>query len=475
MKSIVKISLFLISTLSLGQTNLIDTSTWTVGNGTVTGFWKNGTDAENVRELGTDPLGNTSVLWKAVPDSGYDADGGWNSPYMAADHTKTYRFTVWLKKTNSNDGVTYFGPYAYDASNNSNTRLLDGTVNGNVYFFAGDLPQLDTWYLLVGFLHESGHTSLVSIGGIYDQSGVKVQDLMDFKFSSTSTQMRHRAYLFIDTNTSDRQFFWNPTLYEVNGQEPTVQDLLGLGGGSDTQAPTAPTLSSTGQTDSTADLSWSGATDNTAVTGYKVYKDGSLETTLGNVATHQVTGLTADTAYSFTVTALDAAGNESPVSNAVSVTTDSAGGGSGGSTVWNEANSVASYTGHVAVGTASVPVGYQMAVDGKLITEEVKVQLSGNWPDYVFAHGYSLPSLEEVAQHIEEKGHLINIPSAAEVAVNGIELGDMNRLLLEKIEELTLYILQQEQNRKLMCQELKALQMEIDGIRAKTQENKQKP
>lgn len=214
-------------------------------------------------------------------------------------------------------------------------------------------------------------------------------------------------------------------------------------GGPDTQSPISPNLSSTGQTDTTADLSWSSATDNIGVTGYKIFKDGIVETTLANVSTYQVIGLTASTAYSFTVSALDAAGNESPVSNAVSITTDaSSGGGGGGSSVWTEANSVASYSGDVAVGTASVPTGYKMAIDGKLITEEVKVQLSGNWPDYVFKEDYALPTLEEIQKYIKEKGHLPNIPSAEEVKDHGMELGEMNRLLLEKIEELTLYILQ---------------------------------
>ena len=214
---------------------------------------------------------------------------------------------------------------------------------------------------------------------------------------------------------------------------------------SDTQAPTAPTLSITANTDTTADLIWSGATDDTGVTGYKVFKGGVLEATLGNVNAYQVTGLTAGTTYGFTATALDAEGNESGASNAISVTTDSSGGGSGGGTIWNEANSVASYSGKVQVGDITVPSGYRMAVDGKLITEEVKVQLSGNWPDYVFDEDYDLPTLEEVQKHIDEKGHLPNMPSGKEVEAHGVELGKMNKLLLEKIEELTLYILKQEE------------------------------
>ncbi len=99
-------------------------------------------------------------------------------------------------------------------------------------------------------------------------------------------------------------------------------------------------------------------------------------------------------------------------------------------------------TGNVGIGTAD-PGTYRLAVNGNIHAKEVKVDMTG-WADYVFADGYRLPSLEEVKKHIEEKGHLINVPSAKEVEANGIGLGEMDRLLLEKIEELTLYIIQQE-------------------------------
>lgn len=215
----------------------------------------------------------------------------------------------------------------------------------------------------------------------------------------------------------------------------------------DTQVPTAPSLTSGSNTDTTVDLSWSGATDNIGVTGYNVYKDGVLEASPGNVITYQVTGLTASTAYNFTVTALDAAGNESTSSNQVPVTTSAASGGGGSSSVWSENSGVASYNGGVAIGTTSVPTGYTLAVEGKIRTREVRVD-QDTWPDYVFAEGYTLPTLEEIQKYIHEKGHLPNIPSAKEVEANGVELGEMNKLLLEKIEELTLYILQQDERIK---------------------------
>lgn len=101
--------------------------------------------------------------------------------------------------------------------------------------------------------------------------------------------------------------------------------------------------------------------------------------------------------------------------------------------------------GQVGIGALNIPAGYKLAVDGKVICEELKVQLSENWPDYVFADDYDLPTLKEVAASIEKQGHLPDMPSAAFIeAEGGIELGEMQRKMMEKIEELTLYILEQE-------------------------------
>jgi chitodextrinase len=91
----------------------------------------------------------------------------------------------------------------------------------------------------------------------------------------------------------------------------------------DTTAPTAPTLSASGTTSSSTNLSWTGATDNVAVTSYDVYQNGTFRASTAST-TFAATGLTAATAYTFSVIAKDAAGNASPASNTVNVTTLSA-------------------------------------------------------------------------------------------------------------------------------------------------------
>jgi len=85
---------------------------------------------------------------------------------------------------------------------------------------------------------------------------------------------------------------------------------------------------------------------------------------------------------------------------------------------------------------------YKLTVNGKIICEELKVELYNNWPDYVFASEYDLTPLHELKVFIRENRHLPNIPKADEVAKEGIEVGEMNRKLLEKVEELTLYVIQ---------------------------------
>jgi len=430
--------------MMLAQTNLLDTSTWTLGTDYLTDFPRYGSAAKNVRELDYGPHSSTEqvIIWKGLPDTTSSNDGGWLTPYFPIDSSRKYRFTVWLRKINSNDGKTYFGFNALDDSENHASLNLDGTSTSNPYFGSSNVsfPSFNEWYLFVAYVYPYTHTSTTNEGGIYSTNGIKVADyIRGFKFASTATQIRHRSFL-IDDNNSDELHFYAPTIYEVNGQEPTIQELLDGPNVTDTQSPTAPILSSTGQTETTADLSWSGSTDDTGVTGYKIYRDGSLEATLGNVNSYQITGLTPGTTYSLTAKALDASGNESIESNQVTVVTDPGSGGGSTGSVWTESGGVASYTGNVAIGTSSVPSGYVLAVDGHIRVREIRVD-QDVWPDYVFSDDYELLSLEEIRKHIKEKGHLPNIPSAEEVRKNGMELGKMDRLLLENIEELTLHII----------------------------------
>jgi hypothetical protein len=94
--------------------------------------------------------------------------------------------------------------------------------------------------------------------------------------------------------------------------------------------------------------------------------------------------------------------------------------------------------GNIGIGTRSPDA--KLAVNGIIHAKEIKVNLT-NWPDYVFNSNYKLPKLSDIKNYIRLNQHLPGVPSEQDVAKNGIQLGEMNKLLVKKIEELTLYVI----------------------------------
>ena len=97
--------------------------------------------------------------------------------------------------------------------------------------------------------------------------------------------------------------------------------------------------------------------------------------------------------------------------------------------------------GAIMIGTAQKATGYKVNVSGKVIAEEVRVQLRAAWPDYVFEDNYKKLSLHELEKYVAVNKHLPNIPSAADIEKDGQQLGEVQRKMLEKIEELSWYII----------------------------------
>lgn len=123
-------------------------------------------------------------------------------------------------------------------------------------------------------------------------------------------------------------------------------------------------------------------------------------------------------------------------------------------TTWTEKMSLdQDGTLRINIGRSASCGGCKLAVNGVVKATEVNVAAVSNWPDYVFSEGYQLRSIEEVESFVEENGHLPGMPSAASVSKTGVSLGDMNAKLLEKIEELTLYMIDlKKENKKLQLQ-----------------------
>jgi hypothetical protein len=130
----------------------------------------------------------------------------------------------------------------------------------------------------------------------------------------------------------------------------------------------------------------------------------------------------------------------------------------------NTNNPTAQFTvnGNVLIGDAltNLPAGYKLYVETGILTEKVRVAVknSTNWADFVFDKSYRLMPLGEIESYITSNKHLPEIPSAEDVVKNGSDLGEMDVKLLQKVEELTLYLI--EQNKKL-----EQLQAELDELK----------
>jgi len=115
--------------------------------------------------------------------------------------------------------------------------------------------------------------------------------------------------------------------------------------------------------------------------------------------------------------------------------------------------------GNVGIGTSNPDE--RLTVDGTIHAEEVRVDLNIPGPDYVFEEDYDLMSLESIQQYIKENKHLPEVPSASEMEEKGIEVSDMSMLLLKKIEELTLHMIQIKEENKQYREAIQSLKDEL--------------
>jgi hypothetical protein len=142
---------------------------------------------------------------------------------------------------------------------------------------------------------------------------------------------------------------------------------------------------------------------------------------------------------------------------------------SGGTTNWAAYFAGDAYiSSDLRIATTTQATGYALSVNGKVACEEVLVEDLVNWPDYVFADDYKLMSLDELEKSIKENNHLPGLPSAAEIEENGLQLGDMQKRLMEKVEELTLYTIEQGKVITSQGNVITELQQKLDNLEKET-------
>ncbi|NQX41315.1 hypothetical protein HQN84_20865 [Pedobacter steynii] len=122
---------------------------------------------------------------------------------------------------------------------------------------------------------------------------------------------------------------------------------------------------------------------------------------------------------------------------------------------------VSNEQGFYGIGTASPTE--MLSVKGKIRAQEIKVEM-GNWPDYVFKKDYPLMTLTELDSFIKLNSHLPNMPAAKEVEKNGVDLGEMNRKLLQKIEELTLHLIEKDKQIQKLEKRMSKLEEKPNSI-----------
>lgn len=139
---------------------------------------------------------------------------------------------------------------------------------------------------------------------------------------------------------------------------------------------------------------------------------------------------------------------------------------SGGATNWAGYFYGSTYiSSDLRIGTTDAATGYALSVNGKIACTEVLVQSPSSWPDYVFDENYRLMSLESLEQNIMTNKHLPGLPSAKEVESTGIQVGEMQKQVVQKIEELTLYTIEQAKLLKELRNEVEALKAENRALR----------
>jgi hypothetical protein len=223
--------------------NLLDPSKWYHGAWGTTlgtlGFNMNGGHWENYIVVTDLPDGSQGSVWQSIagryigesrtptPVAAGDADGGWNTSNFPINHLKPYRFSVWMKRV-SGTGSNYLGVGPNHVRNMGSDTT---TPNSNPYFWSGALSA-GKWYLVVGYVYPSNYGTGAQLGrgGVYDGvTGQKIATGNDFVWlNSTITSTIQRVYQYYASDQAQSQFAW-PRVDEINGSEPSLDQLLAMG------------------------------------------------------------------------------------------------------------------------------------------------------------------------------------------------------------------------------------------------------
>jgi hypothetical protein len=199
-------------------------------------FSSNGGSSENKIEYDIGPFGARELIWKTIPETGNNSDGGWNKSMDGFNNSAANGFisVVYVKRSSSTSAGTF-----YHGCSGSSTNNLDGTANTNPYFHSpaiSNLPE-NVWCVAIGVIYAANdsNTTTSSLGGIYRlDTGVKISSSTTFRQKPSNTLQQQRVYHFYSTSPTAKLDFAKPAWYVVDGSEPTLSELTaGASGGDD--------------------------------------------------------------------------------------------------------------------------------------------------------------------------------------------------------------------------------------------------
>lgn len=226
-----------------GKRSLINWDSWnTTGVGVLAsapaGFGGLNQSVANENSLvsGTDPWGNTNILWQSNPSGDSNADGGWAAAYNSTiDNTRLYRSSVWIRRISTSTSGTFYHGLATNGTGVV-INLSNGASQTNPYWQyvgIGGLVQ-DTWYLSVGHIYPWNHSGTTYhpnsgryvAGNATNQGTSWTGNIIDCKFPSNATTMYQRVYHFYSTDNTSKIQFFQPRLDLVDGTEPSIYELV---------------------------------------------------------------------------------------------------------------------------------------------------------------------------------------------------------------------------------------------------------
>lgn len=227
------------SYIGAAPASLINTNSWTVGSGSADGYSQNGNTGENTRLYDTDPWGNQSIVWGTYASGDNGADGGWNTNYVSIDPTKLYRFSVWVRRTSSTAGGTFY--FGTGAGGGEVRGTSDSATKGNPYWeCSGTGFVQNQWHLVCGHIypHFSTYTGRHPNTGYFTTAtgantlyaGVNGCNIgSDLKWDSASSSAVHRTYHYYCGDATTRLQFFAPRIDMCDGNEPSISELLSNG------------------------------------------------------------------------------------------------------------------------------------------------------------------------------------------------------------------------------------------------------